>query len=318
MRRLVALLAATAALGSAAPAAADVVTAQDAAGRTITFDVRAEGVDVEWYAELLRTAAHGNEIEHVTVRVVSPAELRRTCGAAAGGCYSGSRFAARIVVPTGQSPRTAHTLLHEYAHHVDAWRGVAAAAREPNGSASWWNARAIDRLLAAGKASHTYSLGWERAIGEIFAEDYTQLHLETRYGISWLAPPTTAIRAALRRDLENAPAAPAPAAAKPPVVIPRTGILRPGRTVSIPFELIGPGRRVTYKATITRGAAAVVEIGCSDGRRARRTLRGDLRTTTIDLKDLGPARCAAALRGTGTRVGGFSLRVRLAVERAAT
>lgn len=318
MQRLGLLLAlATAALlVAAAPAAAETVTTQDHDGRTIAFDVQAPAVDVEWYAELLRNAAHGDEIEHVTVRIVPPARIRELCGSSAAGCYGGSRRSGgRITVPAGRSPQLAHTLLHEYAHHLDRHRGVAAAAREPNGSASWWAALGLSTLLAHGKAAHTYALGWERSIGELFAEDYVQLHLETPFKIQWLDPPTGAVRAALRRDLENVPATPTPAAARAPVVIVRTGKLVPRRAHPIPFELLGPGRRVTYTATVTRGSSARVELRCSDGRRARRTLGGTARTVTLDLKNLGPARCTISLRGAGTRVGGWNARLRLAVER---
>ncbi|HVM69721.1 MAG TPA: hypothetical protein VM204_07795, partial [Gaiellaceae bacterium] len=128
MHRLALLLAVAAAALAAAPAAlADVVTLRDEAGRAIAFDVRADGADVEWYADLLRNAAHGDEIEQVTVRIVSHEDLRRICGPRAAGCYGGVRGAGRITVPVGRSRGLAHTLIHEYAHHLDRHRGVAAA-----------------------------------------------------------------------------------------------------------------------------------------------------------------------------------------------
>jgi hypothetical protein len=225
VRRLTLLLTLLAALGLAPAAAADVVTSQDHLGREMTFDVQADNVDVEWYAEVLRNAAHGDEIQRVRVVIVPVAELAETCGRGADGCYARGRE-ARIVVPAGNSPDVRHTLIHEYGHHVDAWRGVAAASREPNGSASWWEARGLTQLVAESKVSHTYSLGWERAIGELFAEDYAQLHLETPFRIGWLDPPSPEVRAALARDLENVPAAPLPAAPRPAVVIERRGTLR--------------------------------------------------------------------------------------------
>ncbi len=67
----------------------------------------------------------------------------------------------------------------------------------------WWAARRIDALLAQGKVSQGYHLGWERSISEIFAEDYVQLHMSSRYGIRWLRPPGPGIKAALRSDLRN-------------------------------------------------------------------------------------------------------------------
>ena len=314
MRRLTFLAVLLAALGLAPTAAAQIVTAEDRQGRTITFDVLTENVDVEWYAELLRNAAHGDEIERLTVRIVAPADLQAVCGGPANACYGGPRTSARITVPAGRSHSLAHSLLHEYGHHIDAHRGVGAALREPNGSASWWAARGIAKLVAEEHVSHTYSLGWERAIGEIFAEDYAQLHIEHQYQIQWLAPPTRAVRAALRRDLENVPATPIPAPAKAPLVIRRSGELRPGQVHRIPFELLGAGRRVTFTATVTRNITGRMLLQCSDGRTAARNLRGETRTATIDLRNLGPARCTVSVRGTGALAGGYNARLRLARE----
>ena len=320
MRRLLALIALLAALGAAPVASAEIVTSQDQLGREITFDVRAPDVDLEWYAEQLRTAAHGDEIARVTFTIVSSSELRAICGADAAGCYSRGG-SARITVQAGKSDRDRHTLLHEYGHHVDSARGVAAALREPNGSASWWEARGIGELLAEGKVSHSYSLGWERAIGEIFAEDYAQLHLETQFKIGWLDPPSETVRGALSKDLENVPAAPTPAAPKPPVVITRKGTLDTGTPVAIPFELLGPGRRVTLTGRIlegkikSAGARVRMELRCSDGRTARRLLTGAVRAATIDLRELGPARCTVTVRNVADAPAAYSARVRLALER---
>ena len=314
MRRLV-LLGLLLSLAAAPAAAAEIVTSVDHVGRQITFDVRAQGVDVEWYAEHLRNAAHGEEIERVTFLIVPEVDLREVCGVGAAGCYSRSGR-PRIAIPAGSSPALTHTLLHEYGHHIDAARGVAAASREPNGSASWWEARGMSELVAQGNVSHTYSLGWDRAIGEIFAEDYVQLHLETPFEISWLDPPSETVRAALRKDLENVPATPTPVAAKPPVVITRAGTLRPSATIAIPFELLGPDRRVTFRASTGRSGAPVrMELRCSDGRKAARLLTSARRAATIDLRNLGPARCTVAVRSTGRVPISYSARVRLAIER---
>lgn len=315
MRRWPVVLALLAALAGAPAAMAEVVTSQDLAGRTITFDVRAENVDVEWYAEQLRSAAHGEEIQRVRFVIVTDAELRDVCGAGAGGCYRSSGEPT-IVVPAGSSAEVRHTLIHEYGHHIDRNRGVAANTREPNGSASWWEARGIAQLLAEGKVSRTYLLGWERAIGEIFAEDYAQLHLETPFRIQWLDPPTSAVRAALAKDLENVPAVPLPAAPKAPVVVSRTGRLATATKADIPFELLGPDRRVTFTAAIKGiGARAKMELRCSDGRTAARVLSGARRSATIDLRELGPARCTVSVRNTGKTGATYSARVRLSVER---
>ena len=314
VRRLALLLVVLAALVGPPIAAAELRTSTDRAGRTITFDVQAEQVEVEWYAELLRNAAHGAEIERVTFRIVTPEALAQSA-AARHSAATGAEEAARIVLPTGNSPTLVHTVYHEYGHHLDAWRGVAAIQQEPNGSASWAAARGIPELLAAGQVAHDYTLGWERSIGEIFAEDYAQLHQETPFKISWLAPPTEPIRAALRSDLENVPATPTPVESRPPVTIARSGTLRTGAPVVVPFELLGPGRRVTFSATIaTKTARARMELRCTDGRSASRLLGGARRTATIDLGNLGPARCTATLRSTAKVAARYSTRVRLAVE----
>ena len=315
-RRLLLLLTVLVALVGSPVAAAEIVTRPDREGRTITFDVQAEQVDVEWYAELLRNAAHGAEIQHVTFLIVAPDALRETCGAGdALGCYGGRKERARIVLPTGSSPSLVHTLYHEYGHHLDAWRGVAAIEREPNGSASWAAARRIAELLAARSVAHDYSLGWDRSIGEIFAEDYAQLHHESPFKISWLPPPSQAVRDALRHDLENVPAVPTPAAPKPPVVIVKSGSLGSGKTVVVPFELLGPNRRVTFTAKVPRATArARMELRCTDGRRATRLLSGRSRTGSIDVRALGPPRCTVTLRNTGKLAARYSARVRLALE----
>src|SRR5262245_16282766 len=100
-------------------AAADTIVKRDADGRAITFDVRASGVDVDWYASLLRRAAHGDEISTVTIRIVAGDELHDYCGRVASGCYGGRR-SPTLTVPAGKSNVIAAILLHEYAHHLDA------------------------------------------------------------------------------------------------------------------------------------------------------------------------------------------------------
>jgi hypothetical protein len=316
VRRLVIFLAALLSLAVTAPAAAEIVLAQDNEGRTIRFDVQVPGVNVEWYAELLRNAAHDDEITRVTIRIVSADDLRFICGAGAGGCYAGSSRSARIVVPAGQSARIAHTLLHEYGHHVDASTPVP-GVREPNGTPRWWVARDMTRLLARGEVAHNYSRGWERAIGEIFAEDYVRLHLQTPSLIRWLPPPDETVLEALRADLSGAPAEPAPAPAPTtPLVVTRTVALAPGRVHALPFGLLGPGRRVTFTArlaVVPVRAQGRMEVRC-DGAvvAARRLVRGH--ALTIDLPNRGPAVCRAVARNTGRTPIRAALRLRLAIE----
>ena len=318
-RRLGLLLAVVAALLLAAPAAAEIVHAQDREGRTITFDVQAPGVDVEWYAELLRNAAHGDEIARVTIRIVAADDLHFLCGAGAGGCYSAGARGGRIVVPAGRSAAVAHTLIHEYGHHIDLSTPVD-GAREPNGTPNWWHAREMARRLAAGEVSQTYTLGWDRAIAEIFAEDYVQLHLTTPYRIRWLAPPDAAVVEALRADVQGSPATPAPAPGPvEPVVITRRATLAPGGTAATPYGLLGPGRRVTFTArlgVVPAGARARIEIRCETGLVATRPLvRGH--RTTVDLRNRGPATCRALVRNTGRVRAAVVSTLRLSMEPAA-
>jgi len=326
LRLRVLLVAAVAALAVAAPASAELVQARDHQGRTILFDVQVPDVDVEWYAELLRNAAHGDEIVRVTVRIVAPDDLRLLCGAGAGGCYTGSTRSGRIVVPAGRSATVAHTLVHEYGHHLDASYGVA-GAREPNGTPRWWVARDMARRLEAGEVSHTYSLGWERAIGEVFAEDYVSLHLQTPHRIRWLGPPDETVRAALRDDLAEIagatapPAEPVPPPAPvTPLVVTRRATIGAGRMIGTPYELLGPGRRVTFTvrlAVLPRGAQARMEISCDDGLVTRRALVRGV-PATIDLRDRGPARCTAVVRNTGRTRATVASTLTLRLERGAT
>ena len=172
-------------------------------------------------------------------------------------------------------------------------------------------------LLEAGKVSHTYSLGWEHAIGEIFAEDYAQLHLETQYRLSWLDPPSEAIRDALAKDLENVPAAPLPAAPKPPVIIERRGVLRAAGADRDPVRAARARHAASRSppAWARRRARVRMELRCSNGRKASRVLDRTRPTAKIDLRDLGPARCTVALRNTGSVSASYYGRLRLAIVR---
>jgi hypothetical protein len=201
MRNLVLIACAAAALVAAQAADAAIVTRHDQAGRVVTFDVRAPGVGVGWYAAVLGNAVHGDEIETVRIRIVPYARVSKLCpGVDVRACYEGNEKGGVLIVPAGRSAAAAHRLLHEYAHHIDMARSNFMHTSVPWAS-SWWAARGMKTLLANGAVSLTYSLGWGRAVGEIFAEDYVQLNLRTNYFITALAPPGRAIRAALRRDL---------------------------------------------------------------------------------------------------------------------
>ena len=319
MRRVVTLLAVLGAflVLSGNALAAEVVLA-DREGRSITFDVRAEGVDAEWYAELLRAAPHGDEISTVRIQVVSWDEIRSLCGAEAAGCYARNMMA----VPAGNDARTAHTLLHEYGHHLDRTHAVA-GQREPNGMPEWWRARGMAELVRLGSVFRSYERGWERSVGEIFAEDYARLALgETSYKLGWLDPPDEIVIAALLADLGLGPP---PAVVRPPVLKPvtitRSGTLAPRRRVAVPFGLLGPNRRVTATVTFTgaaeKKARARLEIRCDGAGVGARSLTKGRTRVTVDARNLGPASCTATLVSSSTTSRSFTLNVRLAIVRAA-
>ena len=314
MRRVLLLVSVLASLGWTGEAMAAEVLAQDDQGRTIRFDVKVEGVDVEWYAALLRAAPHGNEISAVRVDVVSWDDLRSTCGRAASGCYSRNV----IVVPAEQTPANAHTVVHEYGHHLDRSTPVPGVA-EPNGTPEWWRARGVAELFRLKSVATSYVLGWDRSVAEIFAEDYAQLALaDSQFAIPWLEGPDETVLTALRADLGLGlpPATVHPPAIKP-VSLRRDGALAPRRRASIPFGLLGPGRRVT--ATATFGGAgekrtrATLEVRCDGERVQLKTLGRGKTTFAIDRRDLGPADCTATLTSTSTTSHSFSLVVRLSI-----
>jgi hypothetical protein len=262
---IVVLVAVIVALAAAAAARAEIVVSRDAQGRPITFDVRVPQTDVEWYAALLRGAAHGDEIGTVTIRIVSPEDVPALCGALeAAACYGTRGGSATIVVPAGRDDEIARIVLHEYGHHVDrAW--AVGGFSEPNGTPTWWAARRMAELLRGGLVAYDYSLGWSRGIGEIFAEDYAYVHLGGGFGIPWLAPPDDALRAALLAELAGSPPAQPVTPLPQPVVVVRRGTLAPRAQRTVPFGLLGPQRRVTLTGTVAGAGRA--------GTRARARLR---------------------------------------------
>lgn len=313
VRVLVVTLAAVFALAGAGQATAGEVVLRDREGRPIHFDVRVPGADAAWYAGLLRDAAHADEISRVTIRIVGWDELAATCGRHAGGCYSGRRGRDLLVVPTGPSRRLAHTLLHEYGHHVDARRRHG-GLREPNGTPLWWRARGLAELVRTRSVARSYRIAWDRSIGEVFAEDYAYTNLGGPYRIRWLQPPSALIGKAIRADLglEPAPAMGVQPPARRPVVIVRNGSLDPRERESVAFGLLGPDRHVTFTARF-RGPGTL-SIEC-DGSVRTRSVQGGARSATLEVPRVGPADCRAVLANTGVRSGDFRLTVRLTIRR---
>lgn len=315
MHRCAILIAIVALFGFAGEAVAKVVTLEDRDGRAMKFDVRSNGIDVEWYAELLRNATHGDEISSVTVRIVRPALLPRLCGAGASGCYERTPAGPRIVVPSGRNADVAHTLLHEYGHHIDVWLKHG-GLRELNGTRAWWAARKMAIRLQRGKVAFDYRRGWSRSIGEIFAEDYAQTQLRTKYDIRWLGPPGPAVIAALERDLGALPAEPA----RPdvdPLVLRRSGTIDPGRRVVMRFGLLGPDRRVTFTVTMRGkkqiGTRARIQLSCG-GAVVRKSLRRGAASLRIDRPGLGPGECQVSVLSTARKSLAYSATLKLSVE----
>jgi hypothetical protein len=316
VKTLLALLVASLALALATSAGAAIITSQDGQGRRITFDVRAATVDTEWYAAVLRASAHGDEISHVTVRIVPEAQIGNLCGGDAVACYTGQERNPTIIVPAGQSTSLESTLLHEYGHHLDANWSVP-GVRELNGTPVWWNMRGMAGLLSQHRVAFDYSLGWNHSIPEVFAEDYAYIHMGAGYGIPWLAPPDQTLKDAMFAEL-GTPTAPLPPTRNDPLVINRSGTLAPRGTRSVPFGLLGPGRHVTLTATVTKpnraGVRARALIVC-DGRTVKTQTFAKGRTSrTLDVPSLGPATCSARVVSTSKVSLRYTLRLRLAVE----
>ena len=156
----------------AGQAAAAEIVLPDNEGRSIRFDLHVEGVDAEWYAALLRAAPHRDEIS--TVRVdSSPDELHETVRPQCSRLLRPQL----MVVPAEQTAENAHTVVHEYGHHLD--RSTPSTdMREPNGTPVWWRAHGMERLVRISSVATSYVLGRDRSIAEIFAEDYAQLALD--------------------------------------------------------------------------------------------------------------------------------------------
>ena len=309
---LVAVLASLAAALLAGPASAREVVLRDDEGRSMHFDVRAE-VDLAWYAGLLREAAHADEIERVTIRIVDWDELGERCGRGAAGCY-GRRKGNRgvMVVPAGRSSRIAHTVVHEYGHHVDGSRRHG-GLDEPNGTPLWWMARGMAELVGAQSVRDGYQVGWNRSIAEIFAEDYAYTNLHRGYRIEWLEPPSRTMQQAIRADLGLAPRptiTPTRPALKPVVMV-RQGTLEPNERVAVDFGLLGPNRRVQLQGVFSAGGSrGRVEVTCGDSIHTR-LITGTRPAVSLELPRAGPGECQAAISNTGASAKRFSFTVRL-------
>jgi predicted thioesterase len=299
VRPALVVLALVLSLVAATGANAAIVTSADLQGRPITFDVRATGVDTNWYADVLRATAHGNEISNVTIRIVPDSSIDALCGEAAAACYTRDLARPTIMIPAGKSQFIEGTLIHEYGHHLDA-STPNPGFPELNGIPAWWADRGMATLLGGHQVAFDYSLGWEHSIAEIFAEDYAYIHVGPtyHYGITWLKPPDDKLKADMFAVL-GAPPEPLPAAPNTPLVVNRAGTLTPHDVRSLPFGLLGPGRRVTFTATVSRptrkGIRARIQVLCGGTVAGTRTIAKGQKTRTLDLKNMGPGQCEARL-----------------------
>jgi hypothetical protein len=239
---------------------ARIVILADSAGRPITFDVRAAGVNLEGYRAILDSAIHGDEIEDVTIRVVPRGRLWVECQADnVAACYSappGRR--AVIAVPKDRPGAVRNALVHEYGHHLDGTYRHLRAAPDFDGLARWWSLRRMGTRVAARQVAWDYSLGWERSIAEIFAEDYAVTNSPGGpYDIPWLSRPGAALRQAITRDV-----------LEPRGVIARKvgwGWMRTDRVRAVPVPAPGPARRFRAVTRVARGAGKRVvrmELAC--------------------------------------------------------
>ena len=315
--RFLAVLVAAFALAGAADANAAIIRSHDDQGRTITFDVRAATADTEWYASVLRASAHGNEISDVRIIIVPEPQVQAFCGGAdAAACYD--RNSATIVVPVGKSKLLETVLLHEYGHHLDTYWHVS-GVQELNGTAGWWAARGMASLLAEHRVAFDYSLGWSHSVGEVFAEDYAYIHVHTRYGITWLQPPDAALESEMFAEI-GTPTAPLPYAPEVPLILNRSGTLAPRDGFSVPFGLLGPGRRVTVAATVSnpkrKGIRARAQLVCDERVVVTRTFRKGQSKRTFDVPNLGPATCDVRVVSSVSAMLRYTLHIAVAVETA--
>jgi hypothetical protein len=314
-RLLVTLVVLVLTLAVAAGASAEIVTTADLQGRPITLDVRAKGVDTNWYADVLRATAHGNEISNVTIRIVPDQQIDGLCGTEAAACYTHVGSRPTIMIPAGKSLNIEGTLIHEYGHHIDA-STPNPGIPELNGIPVWWQDRGMAALFASHQVAFDYSLGWAHSVPEIFADDYAYIHVgpSYHYGITWLSPPDDKLKADMFAAL-GSPPEPLPAAPNTPLVVNRVGTLTPHDVKSVPFGLLGPGRRVTLKATVSRatrkGVRARIQVVCNSTVAGTRTIAKGQKTRTLVLPNMGPGDCDARLVSAAPVSLKYTLRLQL-------
>jgi hypothetical protein len=113
-------------------------------------DVTENEAALQSVADFLAGLPHGDELQHVQVYIVTPAEVTADCGDSAAACYGGG-----ILVVPGQWPAGfpgLEVLTHEYGHHIAANRDDSPWDAIDWGPKNWETAMNICGRVAAGTA----------------------------------------------------------------------------------------------------------------------------------------------------------------------
>ena len=118
--------------------------------------------------------------------------------------------------------------------------------------------------------------------------------------------------------LAGTPTTTLPAAPNTPLVVHRIGTLGPRKTKTVPFGLLGPGRHVTFTATVSRatrkGIRARIQVVCNGAVAGTQTIGKGQKVRTLDLPSMGPGDCDARLVSSSPVALKYTLRLQLAVE----
>jgi hypothetical protein len=109
-----------------------------------------------------------------------------------------------MVVPAEQSDENAHTVVHEYGHHVDRSTPVT-GVREPNGTPVWWRARGMERLVRVSSVATSYVLAGNGASPRSSPRTTPSSLWARDYNIGWLPSPDATVLAAVTFDLGLGP-----------------------------------------------------------------------------------------------------------------
>lgn len=169
-------------------AAASYRSYPDGDGHTVRIDAGtySDATAREVAAEL-GELVHGDEMNELSVRLVTPLEMQLICGSGSLACYAPGP-ALMVLDGTDYQGRPSRTFLmaHEYGHHVAENRTNAPWFAGNWGTKRWASYEQICRLAERGVAlPGSYSRrGYWRNPGEAFAEAYAFMHFPRGY-IRW-------------------------------------------------------------------------------------------------------------------------------------